>query len=484
MAQVTLALFQRPKSWIHRRVERIRFIDRETIRRQISVDFTLPAGLPPIASFNGQDVYVAPLFLLSKDHPDPCLDSMRQPLPTGIYSNVVLIDQAGKGLPLLTRRQSSQLAGVVLSEAAAQVAGAGTPIPAELKRTILGIATWERANRQQALNTVLAQDVSAEPSDLRNKLQEDRNGFVELAHLLATYAPVACLFTDGSPGRSVIELSYDESLDQSEPAPRGIIRRSIGWKSEHLSVQVNEIGAGASHHIEIEVPEDLQVNVVSLLGRRYALAGKSWRDLKRDDRSYSIRQARMANSGSLYISNPPYSRRIGRVSIEMRARRFGLLGRALVASIVTTVALSALALVAPSIIDADKSEAAVAALLLLPILLATYIAQPSPHAITSRMLLWARIALVINAALPFIAMLWLVTTSATPSPPVLDLGLFKVALDLFGSGDGSANDLQVRWWILVGVSVLFNAVFLISFIAPLSDRQSHYFPLPKKETEK
>jgi hypothetical protein len=490
MAQVTLALLQRPERWIHRRVERVRFIDRQTVHRTVSVDFTLPAGIPPIGSFRGQDVYVAPLFLLGKEHPHPfrsqgggLLNRMLirlgelpgDPLPASLYSDVNLIDQTGARLPLITRRESARLASVILGEAARQSAGQH-PIPDPLFKHILEIVTSDKHGRQVALDRVLKG--SLDP--YANVLRRLRKGnFPELAHMLARYSLIVNLFTHGPPGRCLRKLSYTEPLDGGRSKSPGRFRRSIGWKSEHLVVPVNEIGSGSSHHIEIDVPEDLQINAVDLAGMSYSLAGKPSSELMTHERDYSIHQVGKASSGSIYISEPTFPRRVGEVSVKMRVRRTGFLLSALVASLITTGVLGALALAAPAIVDANKSEGTVAALLLLPSLLAAYIVRPGEHVITSRMLRWVRFALVGNAALPFAAILFLLTTKESPHIP-FDIEFLRSMFEMFiQSDDSSGQHLQKSWGILTAGSVLFSILFAISYIAPVPHGDSHYWLRPR-----
>lgn len=497
MAEVSLPLFEQANRWIHRRVERIRFLDRETIHRQVSVDFTLPTGVTPVGRFEDRDVLVAPLFLLGKDHPSPLRigrewhrwapwrDKHPARLPMALMSGVSFTDGSGRRIPLLTRSQSNQLANAMLQKAATEALN--EPISKITRTEIAAIALGTRRDRADALNGLLlkepARGFDSELTALGN------SPFAELACSMATHAPVVCLFTDGPPGRSIVKLTYVEPMDDERLPSRGRVRRSIGWKSEYLSMRINEVGAAASHHIELEIPDELQINSVSLAGKSYILANKKWRNLTVPDRhkatpadeDYSIHQVGTARSGSLYMSNLPHARRMGRVAVKMRARRPGFLFGALVVSVIMTAVLAVLALVTGDLMKAEKSDGSIAALLLLPTVAAAYIARPGEHLITSRMLRWARFALVGNAALPFLAVLFLLTTPNGKETDGVGLGLGGVMDGLFGlivTQDSPAHGLEARWALLAGISALFTCLFVISNIWPMPHGKSRYRPMP------
>jgi hypothetical protein len=53
--------------WLHRRVERVAYTERLIIRRDISVDFTIPEGYPPFEEHtDGTCTFYVPISLLRK----------------------------------------------------------------------------------------------------------------------------------------------------------------------------------------------------------------------------------------------------------------------------------------------------------------------------------------------------------------------------------------------------------------------------------
>jgi hypothetical protein len=482
MAQVTRALFTQPERWIHQRVDRVSFKDHEVVRHRVSVDFTLPAGVPPIDKFNGQDIYIAPLFLLAKDAVKPpregkiprrrfliygkrSPDPTKRPIPTAPYSHISFTDQNGHRLSLITSRQSGLLAKTLLLEEAERVLE--QPADRELEEVIAAIPYDSWPELVAVLKWLL--DEPAEYPDPRLQLRADET-FSELAYTLASHSIVVCLF-DGLPRRaSVYELSYDEQLNESFSTSKGRLRRSLGWKSEQYSVPLNEIGASASYLVEIEVPQELLINSVNLFGKRYRWFGDEL--LSRTNRDYSIQQVGTVSEGTIYIPEPLTGRRVGVAWVKLRMRRSGFLIGALMTSFVIFAMLTIAAFAVPVVAQENQSESAAAALLLVPALVAVYIARQGEHPITAKMLRWARIALIIDAILPAFAVFLLIATRHTETDSK------RVAGD-FSFGPFTLGRPSLVWIVLAGVSFVFVGLFAISNIAPKPRGETVYQPMPK-----
>jgi uncharacterized membrane protein YhaH (DUF805 family) len=183
--------------------------------------------------------------------------------------------------------------------------------------------------------------------------------------------------------------------------------------------------------------------------------GSLWRKKAppRDSEGFFIRQVQLASAGHIHIPGPE-GRRVGAAWVKLRARRRGFLLSALISTIITAAVLFLYASHAKQIASSDSSEAATAVLLFVPTLLAAYVASPGEHAITIRMLRWARLALIANAALPFIAVMRLLTVSQTDQHP--------------------DKTLSGTWTPLAWVSLIFVVMFLISNIFPRPHGQSRY----------
>jgi hypothetical protein len=486
MAQVTLTLFRQPQRWIHRRVESIYFKDAQTAHHQVSVDFTLPAGMPGIGKFEGRDIYIAPLFLLQKNSAKPLRsgklprrryflfgerlpDLNKRPIPTPACSNLDFTSQDGYRLPVVTHEQSSLLGMTMLLEVAEQALGApptGTLrdyISAIPQRSIQDLTAPMPESDTSMLSWLL--DDPDGQFDERKKLREDKY-FPQLAYILASHIIVACLLMGGPPRRSIYKLSFESHVTANK---KGALWRSLGWRSQQYYVPLSEIGASSSYHVEIEVPSELLINTVNLIGKSYRRFG----DLlnREHPADYLIQQVGSASDGKLYIPQPIAGRRVGLAWVKLRPRRSGFLTGALVASIITTAMLLLAAVKAPDILRDGKSEAGAAGLLLAPTLLAAYIARPGEHIITSKMLRWARFVLVADGILPALAVYFLITTQAENTSG-------KATRATLDAARKAAKHLENEWMTLAAFSGIFILLFIISNIAPRPYGETIYQPMP------
>jgi hypothetical protein len=392
-----------------------------------------------------------------------------------LISDVAFTDQDGVGVPLITRRQSSLLAAAMLQEAAAETVGEN--IDAGLRSNIARLALGRLVDRAEALEALAKTKIVRESSGPTELAASD---FVELASTFATHLPIFCLVSDCLLQRSIITLTYTDPLEIDETSFRkGRVRRSVGWKSEHLSVGISEVGASDSHHIEVVVPDDLQVNYVSLNAKKYSLSELPWRKVPRQLRDLEIRQVGPFQSGNLYIPRREFVRRSGRVAIKMRTHNTRFLSGAFFVSLFTTLTLWALAEVAPSILKSSEADPQVAGLLILPTIVAAYIVRPGEHVLTARMLRAARYFLVANTMLAVVGALVFATTPTHGSSPGVDLGGFvSNLLSCFASQDSPANGLAARWGFLAILSAFFTVGFLISNILPRPHGKTRYEPMP------
>jgi hypothetical protein len=505
IAKACLHLLDSPDEWIHRRIDRFVISDHSTARHQTSVDFTIPAGTRPITVHDGQAMYVAPLFLLNKQHPRAQADAKGRIIPTAPYTDIDLLDEHGTRLSLLTQKQGVRIAGIMLMEAAAQSEMTVTP---KLEDQLADIAVLDTLKRRPALEGVFDQTAEAEREELSNS--EAFRKFRELAYMFSVYSPVIGFFNE-RPKNRLVKLVYDEPTNVISK-PKGWIRRGLGVKAEQYFVGLPEIGAAQSHHVEIEVPSELEVNAVGLIGRRYeefAMPDGKKSDAGPDD--FYVRQIGCNPIGSIYMPSPQ-GRRVGSAWVKLRTRRNGFVLGALVASGIIALVLGLFTLVEPALIRGERPEGTVAVLLLVPALLAAFVANPSEHSLTARLLLFARFALVINGLLPFGAAVLLLTASeytkpvsATPNDVAGQYTAVLVctrqgrhglrcksasqkwviaarALKASGLNPSDAHKedkpfletLRGRWLMLTGVSVLFVLLFFFSYLLPRPRGRSYY----------
>jgi hypothetical protein len=340
-------------------------------------------------------------------------------------------------------------------------------VPKRLKEEILKIPYRSRLDLAEALK-YLFEEKPVFWWDLRHKLRKD-DIFPELAYALASHSIIVCVFY-GPPGRSIHKLSYDEPLNEGFSIKKRI-RRSLGLNSERYAVPLNEIGASASYHVEMEIPDGLLINAVSLVGKPY----RWYTDLKnKQNQSYSIRQVGKVTEGKIYIPEPLPGRRVGLAWVKLRAQRSGFLFGGLVASMLITLTLAVGAFAVPVVIQGHQSEAATATLLLLPAILAAYIARPGEHAITARMLRWARYALLLDGMLPVVAVLLLITTQTHEESAI------RKAEDFTLLGALKLGEPSALWIGLAAFSLIFILLFAWTNYSPRPRGETVYFPRPKR----
>src|SRR3954449_7111596 len=91
------ALLLAEEAWVHRRVETLDVLSDEIVRRQMSVDFALPAPLRPALRV-GEEQAVVPLALMRKQ----------------ILRNFDLRNEAEEAVPVLARDHTTLLAGAAV----------------------------------------------------------------------------------------------------------------------------------------------------------------------------------------------------------------------------------------------------------------------------------------------------------------------------------------------------------------------------------
>jgi hypothetical protein len=196
---IVFALMADWQAWIARRVETVTFLDADTVRRQVSVDFTVPK-LPTVIELDGQPLHFLPLTLLRKRR----------------LTHFDLCDETGRALPLVTRRANGPLAASALAEAA--MAFQPDPQLRSIPRGNLSAELWRMATLPagDARKTWrdLAQTRSGEnpaERDLRDALTKSWH-FLSLANdLTRNFLVVTPLFAQ-SGDRRIIKFAYTEQV--------------------------------------------------------------------------------------------------------------------------------------------------------------------------------------------------------------------------------------------------------------------------------
>jgi hypothetical protein len=457
-AEVNLRLFAEPEHWIHRRVERIEFRDDTTARHRISLDFSLPPETPSVAQLHRVPVYLAPLFIVAKDHPNPARQA-KDGSVLAAYWNLDYDDETGRSLPLSTRKQGSRIAGMMLVIRGEDVARrAGKDLSDALRDKLVYIATADSFANPSNLHAVMRADI--DENDVCNDLRSDPL-FRELAYAFATHWLVVHAFVCAEPPqRCIVKLAFDEFAHREQGSVEAELRKSLGWKSTIMWTQLPEIGAAGSYHLEISAPPDLEITELGIFGEPYHLGWGGlppkkrkmmgwrglWRRSRRRDTKLNLRRRPPRDIATCYIKhlgplregqiylteNPP--RRVGATWVKLRVRRQGIINGALFASAILFLTLVGFAHFADPIVVAIKnggSSGPITALVLLPTVLAAYLARPGEHALTGRMLRALRVLLAIDGGLPFIAAMLLLKTRAAANGHAAQVGAHTLSRELY-----------------------------------------------------
>lgn len=174
--------------WIHRRVETFTFNDDSSVRRQTSVDFTIPFFVDPKRHHRDGRLLFLPLSLIEKR----------------VLLNFDICDEVGAALSMVSRAQNARVATHVLIQQAEEALRAGGH-PSELLHAnaeSLRVLSGERephdvSGAEEAEAVVQAQEIISDEV-ARGFIQELSGSFVLLAALAA------------KPGdRRIIKFAYD-----------------------------------------------------------------------------------------------------------------------------------------------------------------------------------------------------------------------------------------------------------------------------------
>ena len=238
VALACLQLLSDEPRWIHRRVETVDLLTQELVRRQISVDFTLPQPLLADLRIGDDGPWCAPLAILEK-RPLRNFDLREHDESRSILG-------AGTGGPIA--------AGVVT--AAAQLAIAPDTLDPAVASLLARIARSDLDEARAAMEQLRSR---AEHDPRIAKILADETSGYFLATFAESYMLIALL--GESRGRRILKYAYDEHLRLGGLAsrPRRLARR-LGWSPFVVDVAVPTAAHAASYHAEVIVPEELRLD--------------------------------------------------------------------------------------------------------------------------------------------------------------------------------------------------------------------------------
>lgn len=366
-------------AWIHRRREAVEILDETAIKRQISVDFTLPTELPDAVMLAKLDDlgYAAPVYVLPKT------------LPSNLMS-FDLKDSTGGSMPLMTKAENKEISADLLVQMATRVCGQA-PVE-DLARRLREVAITEAPDAEAKAENLLNEDAVA-TSQLGRLMSHDR-----FRWWLFTFAhsSVVVVWVTELGSRQIVKLSFRGPIT-SDLSPLG----RLGWSPYQLMVDSSYVEA-RTHHFEAESPAGLRI-VEAQMGT---------------DHSGPESDAGFMRRVHLYASEAAQAGG-ATVKLHLRVSADGFIRSAWLPALLITVAFLGAAIRHDEI--AQNPTSAPALLLLLPGLVATYIGRPDHHALTSRLLAAARWALLFSALFAYLAAGYLASLGPVPAAEQVDL---------------------------------------------------------------
>lgn len=349
-ATKTLQLLADPARWTHRRVEHLVFVDDQTVRRAVSVDFEVPAELTGVP---------IPLALLRKR---PLVD-------------FDLRDEGGRALPMLTRRQNGRIASEVLLAAAEAVTGEA--LGDDLVADLLRVSTAAPEEAEAVLEGLRAGARGTEGAALLGD-----PGFETLAFELArSFLLLVEIPPDGV--RRVLKFAYAEPFGWRTALPE-----RMSWRAAGVEIDVPAVARGGSYHFEIQAPEGLEIAWAGLLAFG---GGGAFEE--------HVVEEKGLTRVHLYLADVPYGAD-GVAGVWLRTPGRGFLRQAWLSGLATTLSLLLLTLLAPQLGETAGGTSAI--LLAAPGFLSLFAARPGEHGMLSRLLLGVRAVLLVQAAVAYL----------------------------------------------------------------------------------
>lgn len=358
------ALLTEKPQWIFRRRESVTVIDEATVRRQQSVDFTLDTlkGRSEFAGVCdrvfGKGICAAPLFILDKD-----------PASSLAFD---LQDESGRSLPLMTTEENGEVSAATLKVLCEDhLKTAGFPgLPSALASKLEELARSDAVDGKQWLdrleNPLLGDDHQPEIASLLGDGQM-KGWLVTLAH----NSIVMVAFEDDGHHRRVIKIVYEQPMTKGPTPPALLALRSF-----KILLDI-PLMRSARYHFDVKAPQDFRLTQVALKDKAMkqplrAPGVRRWAQVYLDD----VNDARGA---------------VARFGLRVSGQ--GVLGGALVASCLVLAAI--LMCIKYRVDIVEDSGAGPALLLVLPGVIATYVARLDQHGLTTRLLAVPRWILLI-----------------------------------------------------------------------------------------
>lgn len=350
-------LVLRPQEWIHRRVEHVSYLDHNTIRRRITVDFDVPSFTTETGS----------LYL-------PVAQFAKRKLV-----NFDIKDADGHALTMLTAEQNGRLSAALLLSLMTARANDQVDCLTEDYIPKLVTAVTDKQKR-------LAWDRIFQPGTRAGRRLESERGLIALAtDLLNNFILYLPASHSEAGTRRLVKLAFD--------APRPAIdvsglRARLGWHDAEDSFHVPLAGYCTSYHFELEAPSEMEITKGAFTGKR---------------EGHQISDVVSSPTSRAHFNLSRLDRRDGLVVIRMRARSRSLVGGAALFATMNVVILIFVLLRLHTFSHDNHADAVVPALIAIPGILIGYITRPSEHAVVTNFLAALRGVALVSGLTSFAA---------------------------------------------------------------------------------
>jgi hypothetical protein len=472
--------YSRGVSWVHRRIDQLKFLDTRAVRWRVSVDFDVPATAP-ITQSSGQPLRLVPVTswekgnLVAFDFRDeqaaavPMLTAEQTSsfLVAGLcsWASIILSEELPQGfLPCLKR---------IVSEAPDTGQAQADTLTAALT-LIDSVNARDLARQQQADAERDYERIKSAGSGLRERyraqrtrrrararLDEARRGAVaaerkwqeadpatrpaayhllmddgfrnQLKELTKNFVVLAAL--PSRPGaRRILKLAFEDAVRfrwHNDAFRR--LGQSVGWLFWRLEVQVG--GRGGSHHLEVAAPPGVDIVKITLQP-----------SVPADGRTTTAVTA--GGSPHVPIRVPAGPSRY-KATIFVRVSRPGWLTAAVLVAFVIAVVMTLgrikLTTLFPRMVNPGETQTAALLLLALLGVFATMLVRPGEHPLAARLLVAARVLILADVA-------------------ALLVGVGDLVLHI------SKNPPFMMWWVLAGVSLAVAVLLIVSWLTPRARR--------------
>ena len=403
LGAVAVALAWDWTSWVNRRVETIEFVEDTTIRRAMSIDFTLPE-VAALAAPVQPDAWIAvPLEIIAK-----------KPL-----MHLDVIDEQRASLSTLNTLQNSELAGHGLALLFDAIAAQSGQPP-------VTVATRDRLEelvRAPVIRATQIRDELLAPGAELNRLlrvgtRQERLEVRLIRELTAGF--MLLVQVQYEPGRNrVVKFAYDveHRWDDRRPGSipadddRGLrsiparFLRGLGALPRRRTF-VLRIGRAQGHHVEVVAPEDTEIIAAKLEGRQWSTETSARVPFALDaqagsrSRSHAYVSLLAGREGAADAAEQRGKQLSGRsdraeFTVAIAPRRAGVVAVATIMAIFTALTL---ALFASRLADLDGQTSA-AVLLLVPAIFAAYVSRAGEHPFATRSLFGIRVFALVGGVL-------------------------------------------------------------------------------------